>query len=58
MVDPPDHIVFVVDDDRRSCEALSELLSSFDMHAVTFSSAAGYLAHPKPDTCPSLGRSA
>ena len=49
MVDPRDHIVFVVDDDRRICEALSELLSSFDLHAVTFGSAAEYLAHPKPD---------
>ena len=49
MVEPRDHIVFVVDDDGRICEAISELLSSFDMHAVTFSSAAEYLAHPKPD---------
>jgi len=49
MVDPRDHIVFVVDDDRRICEALSELLASFDLHAVTFRSAAAYLAHPKPD---------
>ena len=49
MVEPRDHIVFVVDDDRRICEALSALLSSFDMHAVTFCSAAEYLAHPKPD---------
>lgn len=49
MAEPRDHIVFVVDDDRRVREALSELLSSFDMHAVTFGSAAEYLAHPKPD---------
>jgi FixJ family two-component response regulator len=49
MVEPRDHIVFVVDDDRRICEALAALLSSFDMHAVTFCSAADYLAHPKPD---------
>jgi FixJ family two-component response regulator len=49
MVEPRDHIVFVVDDDHRICEALSALLSSFDMHAVTFCSAAEYLAHPKPD---------
>jgi FixJ family two-component response regulator len=38
-----------VDDDRRICEALSELLSSFDLHVVTFGSAAEYLAYPKPD---------
>ena len=49
MVDPQDHIVFIVDDDRRIREALSELLSSFDMHAVTFGSAAEYMAYPKPD---------
>jgi len=48
-VNPPDHIVFVVDDDRRICEALAELLSTFDLHVVTFGSAAEYLAYPKPD---------
>jgi len=48
-VDPQDHVVFVVDDDRRIREALSELLSSFDMDAVTFGSAAEYMAYPKPD---------
>jgi FixJ family two-component response regulator len=42
-------VVFVVDDDRRIREALSELLSSFDMRAVTFASAAEYMAYPKPD---------
>ncbi|HEX4971486.1 MAG TPA: response regulator [Steroidobacteraceae bacterium] len=44
-----DHIVFIVDDDRRICEALTALLSSFDMQAVAFGSAAEYLAYPKPD---------
>ena len=48
-VDPQDHIVFIVDDDRRIREALTELLSSFDMHAVAFGSAAEYMAYPKPD---------
>ena len=48
-MDPRDHIVFIVDDDRRICEALSDLLSTFDMHVVTFGSAAEYLAYPKPD---------
>jgi len=48
-VNPHDHLVFVVDDDRRICEALSDLLSTFDLHAVTFGSAAEYLAYPKPD---------
>ena len=46
---PADHIVFIVDDDRRIREALSDLLSSFDMPAVTFGSAAEYMAYPKPD---------
>jgi FixJ family two-component response regulator len=35
-VNPHDSIVFIVDDDRRICEALSELLSTFDLHVVTF----------------------
>lgn len=48
-MDPQDHIVFVVDDDRRICEALSDLLSTFDLCAVTFGSASEYLAYPKPD---------
>jgi len=48
-VNPNDPIVFIVDDDRRICEALSELLSTFDLHVVTFGSAAEYIAYPKPD---------
>ena len=44
-----DPIVFIVDDDRQICEALSALLSTFDLHAVTFGSAAEYIAYPKPD---------
>jgi FixJ family two-component response regulator len=48
-VNPQDQIVFVVDDDRRICEALSELLSTFDLPVVTFGSAAEYIAYPKPD---------
>lgn len=48
-MDPQDHIVFIVDDDRRIREALSELLASFDMRAVAFGSAAEYMAYPKPD---------
>ena len=48
-MNPQDHIVFIVDDDRRIREALSELLASFDMRAVAFGSAAEYMAHPKPD---------
>jgi FixJ family two-component response regulator len=48
-VNSPDHIIFVVDDDHQICEALSELLSTFDLYTVTFGSAAEYLAYPKPD---------
>jgi FixJ family two-component response regulator len=44
-----DHIVLIVDDDRRICESLTELLSSYDMHAVAFGSAAEYLAYQPPD---------
>ena len=48
-----DQVVFIVDDDRRIRESLIELLSSFDMQAVAFGTAAEYLAYPKPDvpTC-------
>jgi FixJ family two-component response regulator len=48
-VNPQDHVVFVVDDDRRICEALAELLSTYNLHVVTFGSAAQYLASLKPD---------
>lgn len=40
-------IVYIVDDDPRICEALSQLLSTFDLHAVTFRSAAEYIAYPR-----------
>ena len=49
MAQSQDEIVFIVDDDPRICEALSMLLSSFDMRAITFGSAAEYMAYPKPD---------
>ena len=48
-LDPQDHIVFIVDDDGRIREALTELLSSLDMHAVAFGSATEYMAYPKRD---------
>src|SRR5687767_9608212 len=44
-----DEIVFIVDDDPRIRESLMELLSSFDMRAMAFGSAAEYMAYPKPD---------
>ncbi len=48
-MNPQDAIVFVVDDDHRICEALAELLSTFDLRVVTFGSAAEYIAYQKPD---------
>ena len=45
----PDHIVYVVDDDHRVCEALFELLSALGMRVVAFQSVAEYAAFPKPD---------
>ena len=47
-MNPQDHIVFVVDDDPSICRAVRELLSSVDLHAVTFGSAGEYVAYPKP----------
>lgn len=48
-MNPIDQIVFIVDDDPQICEALSDLLVTFDLHAVTFGSATEYIAYPKPD---------
>jgi FixJ family two-component response regulator len=48
-LNPQDHIVFIVDDDRRVRESLSTLLSTYDIHVVTFGSATEYIAYPKPD---------
>ena len=42
-----DHIVYIVDDDRRIRESLVELLESFDMNALAFGSAAEFVARPK-----------
>src|SRR5918998_5136369 len=49
-----DHIVFVVDDDIRIREALSELLEAHGMRAVTFGSAGEYVKAEKPDLPASL----
>src|SRR5688572_26247064 len=53
MIERADPIVFVVDDDERICEAISDLLSACELRVVTFRSAAAYAAYPKPDvpTC-------
>jgi len=48
-VDAADRVVLVVDDDPSVREALALLLSTFDLHAITFGSAAEYIAFQKPD---------
>lgn len=44
-----DHIVFIVDDDLRIREALTELLESHGMRSVAFGSAGEYVRSAKPD---------
>lgn len=44
-----EQIVFIVDDDQRIREALSELLVSHGMHAIAFGSAGEYINADKPD---------
>ncbi|NTF69486.1 response regulator transcription factor [Agrobacterium rhizogenes] len=44
-----DHVVFIVDDDRRIREALSELLEAHGMRAIAFGSAGEYVGADKPD---------
>jgi len=44
-----DFIVFVVDDDPRMREALSELLESVGWRAIAFGSAGEYLSHQRPN---------
>jgi len=52
-MDSKDQIVFVVDDDPRIGEALSDLLTSLNFRVVVFASATEYIRFPKPDlpTC-------
>lgn len=49
-----DQIVFIVDDDPRIREALSELLASHGMEARSFRSAGEYIAAEKPDAAACL----
>ncbi|MGG6898420.1 response regulator transcription factor [Rhizobium sp. BR 315] len=44
-----DHIVFIVDDDERIREALSELFDSHGMRVAVFGSAGNYVNADKPD---------
>lgn len=48
-MDLQDHVILIVDDDRRIREALTTLLSSYEMNAVAFGSVAEYMAYPQPD---------
>src|SRR4051794_9765958 len=50
MVQSETEIVFILDDDRRVRDSLAALLSTFNLHVVTFGTAAEYLAYLKPDT--------
>ena len=53
-MDSSDHIVFIVDDDLSIRTALTDLMASFDIHAVAFGSAEEYMAYPKPDVAACL----
>lgn len=44
-----DHIVFIVDDDLRIREALSELLETHGIRAIAYGSAGEYVRAKKPD---------
>src|SRR5262249_50239089 len=49
-----DHLVFIVDDDPRIREALSELLESHGIRTVAYGSAGEYVRADKPDVPASL----
>ena len=44
-----DHAVFVIDDDKRVRDGLSELLESWQVNVATFATAQEYLDAPKPE---------
>jgi FixJ family two-component response regulator len=45
----PDHIVYVVDDDPRVREAVTELLSSAGLNPIAFGSVTEYLTQSRPE---------
>jgi FixJ family two-component response regulator len=47
-------IVYLVDDDPRVRQAITELLESFQLTVISFESAASYLAHARVDTAACL----
>jgi FixJ family two-component response regulator len=48
-MNPENFIVFIVDDDARMRESLSDLLESLGWRAVALGSAGEYLSYPRPD---------
>jgi len=50
----PNGVVYLVDDDPRVREALSELFASQRIEHVTFASGSEYLGFEKPETCACL----
>jgi FixJ family two-component response regulator len=48
-MNPGNFIVFIVDDDARMRESLSDLLESLGWRAVALGSAGEYLSYPRPD---------
>ena len=49
QVSSPDHVIYVVDDERSVRDSLYELLSSLDRHVITFSCATDYIVSVKAD---------
>jgi FixJ family two-component response regulator len=48
-MNPENFIVFIVDDDARMRESLSDLLESLGWRAVALGSAGEYMSYPRPD---------
>jgi FixJ family two-component response regulator len=48
-MNPKNFIIFIVDDDARMRESLSDLLESLGWRAVALGSAGEYLSYPRPD---------
>jgi FixJ family two-component response regulator len=49
MIQKPDTIVYIVDDDARVCEALEELLAASGLTSVAFRSIGDYLSYGRDD---------
>jgi len=51
---PTGEVVYLVDDDPKVREALSELFTSLNIAHVVFATAVGYLSYERSDTCACL----